>query len=156
MEVEGLEVLTAALGRLRKVATAPDEILKDMGIVAERRIKRAFGEQKAPEIVAEVAGGKAKEAAGAAWAPLAEATIRRRRNKDKGSIKVLRDRGTLKGSIASIVAGGAVTIGTGLEVGKWHQGGTRNMPARPFVGINEEDYRTFHEIALRHLEAACR
>jgi phage gpG-like protein len=156
MDIEGLGAVTRAIGKLEQLAKTPGAILTDIGLVVERAIRRAFSASQAPEIVATVTDGKAEEAAGAPWAPLAESTIRRRRNRDKGSIRILRDTTTMQRSISHIVTGGAVRVGTGVEYGKWHQGGTKRMPARPFVGYDEEDEQTFFRVAIRHLEAVTR
>ena len=158
VSIVGVEAVRGALERLRRVAGAPDEIARDIGIVAERRIKRCFGAQTAPEMGPEGPGGKGAAAMGQPWAALAMETIeRRRKGKGKGGgVKILQDTDRLKMSIASIVAGGAVTVGTGINYGPFHQGGTARMPARPFVGINEEDRGTMVQIVMRHLEAAVR
>jgi len=158
VSISGIEAVKAALERLRKVAGAPDGIARDIGIVAERRIKRCFGSATAPEIGPEGPGGKGAAALGKSWAPLSEMTLMmRREGKGKGGgVKILQDTGRLKQSIASIVAGGAVTIGTGVEYGPKHQGGEGRVPARPFVGINEEDRATMVQVVLMAMEAAVR
>lgn len=106
--------------------------------------------------MADVTDGKAQEAAGARWAELAEATIKNRRNTKKGSIRILRDRGQLMQSINTRLSEDAVTIGSGLNYGKYHQGGTTRMPARPFIGYNTADEQRFLKIVLKHIEAACK
>ena len=155
VSILGVEAVRAALERLRRVAGLPDDVSRDVGIVVERRIKRSFAAQTAPELVAPGRGDKAGAAAGEAWAPLAAETLRRRRKgKGKGSVKILQDTDKLKQSIAQIVAGGSVTVGTGIEYGPWQQGGTSRMPARPFVGINAEDRGTITQVVMTHWEAA--
>jgi len=154
--MDGMDVLQNALGRLQKVAREPEAILRDIGIIVEGTSKKSFGNQKAPDIVADVTDGKAQEAAGASWAELAEVTVKRRRNKKKGSIRILQDMGDLKLSINSRVNEDSVTIGSGLQYGKWHQGGTKRMPARPFIGYNTADEQRFINIVLKHIEAACK
>ena len=139
----GIEAVRRALGLLGKVAAAPDVMLA--------------GKARLADILVEGPGGKGEAAAGQDWAPLSEETISRRRTgKRKGGPQILQDSNKLKQSIVSIVHGGEVTVGTGVEYGKWHQGGTTNMPARPFVGIDEVDRETFVKVVLRHMEAAFR
>jgi phage gpG-like protein len=157
VSVAGIEAVKRALEKLQKVAGAPEEIARDIGIVVERRIKRAFGAATAPEIGPDGPGGKGAAAMGRPWAELAAETLLRRRKgkgKGRGGARILQDTGRLKQSIASIVAGGVVTIGTGVAYGLFHQGGTKYMPARPFVGINNEDREMMVKMALRYLEAA--
>lgn len=156
--VDGFEAVRSALGRLEKLSKQPDAIAKDFGIVIKRAIARAFSQSRAPEIVAPVEGGKAEQAAGAQWAPLAESTLQRRRKgkKKSNSVKILIDRGTMKMSIGQLIDNGAVTVGSGIEYGPYHQGGTPRMPARPFVGYNNEDQQAMVKIVLRHIEEAVR
>ena len=156
--ITGVEFVREALLRLQKVAGAPDEIARDIGIVVERRIDRNFAEQRAPQIGPDGPGGKGEAAMGQPWAPLSAMTIaeRRKGRRGTGAVKILQDTGRLKLSIAQVVSGGAVTVGTGVEYGPKHQGGEDRVPARPFIGIDEEDRETITAVVVRHLEAAVR
>lgn len=85
------------------------------------------------------------DATGAAWPPLAPATIRK-----KGHDTILEDTRNLRDSltklahsdaIRDLITGGpqeAMTFGTSDEKAYWHQHGTRKMPARPPVGMTDE------------------
>jgi phage gpG-like protein len=81
------------------------------------------------------------------WPALSEATVQRRRNEDKLSVKMLRDTGMLWQSIGGDggdpdimrVDPASVTIGTAVEYGAYHQEGTATIPARPFLLFQEED-----------------
>jgi len=76
------------------------------------------------------------------WAPLLKATIRR-----KKSSGILKDTGRLRLSTMSEAAGGNITkfasdsliMGTSVPYAKYLQEGTKHMPARPFVIIQNED-----------------
>lgn len=80
-----------------------------------------------------------KDSSGASWPPLAPSTIKR-----KGHDRILVEHGDLQRSLETV--GGpnniAATTGQGLLFGTsdpkagFHQSGTRNMPARPPVGVS--------------------
>ena len=70
------------------------------------------------------------------WAPLKASTVARKRG---GAGQILTDTGRLRGSVMSIVGSDMVEIGTNVHYGKYHQGGTRRMVARPFVGLTADD-----------------
>jgi len=44
-----------------------------------------------------------------------------------------------------------VKIGPTVEYGKFHQFGTKHMEARPFLGINEENYNEIEEVLTAQL-----
>lgn len=69
-----------------------------------------------------------------------------KKQKNGGIMKMLQDRGDLRSSIAYQVEPRSVFIGTNIKVGAWslgaiHQYGAprRNIPARPFLGVNQAD-----------------
>lgn len=85
-----------------------------------------------------------QDSSGAAWKPLAPATVRK-----KGHDTILVDKGRMKAALVSptgdsirdVVSengmAGAV-FGTDLEYAHFHVTGTKHMPARPPVGISEK------------------
>ncbi len=110
-------------------------------------INTRFKEEKGPD--------------GAAWAPLASRTIRRRLKKSNGApITILRMSGELAGSIAYEVTADRLRIGvrSGSKAGVYaaiHQFGGkagRNrsvpIPARPYLGFSDEDWDMIEEEAL--------
>lgn len=74
------------------------------------------------------------------WQRLAESTVERRGNGGP----ILNDTGTLRSEATSLSNWNigieeATMSGVSVEYGTFHQEGTRNMPARPFVEIQPED-----------------
>lgn len=67
---------------------------------------------------------------GTAWQPLAESTIKKRR---QGSSKPLIDTGRLRGSIATKAGDKSITYGTNVVYGGPHQFGTKKIPQRRFL-----------------------
>ena len=74
---------------------------------------------------------------GAAWPDLANST--KERKGSKGSLLV--HRGSLLRSITYEASKDSVIIGSNMVYAKWHQDGTKKMPARPFLGISSTDYQ---------------
>lgn len=85
-----------------------------------------------------------QDSSGAAWAPLSPVTVRK-----KGHATILVDKNKLKASlvgptgdsIRDVVSEngmGGLAFGTSVEYAGFHVTGTRNMPARPPVGISEK------------------
>lgn len=76
------------------------------------------------------------------WAPLQKATMKRKR-----STGILKDTGRLRLSVSMETARGNITrftsdslkMGTSIPYAKFLQEGTKHMPARPFVIIQNED-----------------
>lgn len=157
--VNGIDQAIATLSRIEAALGASDEMARDFGIILEARARAAFNSAKAPDFVGDNATQEAKDAAGQGWVALAKATMKRRRG-DGSRAKILRDNGTLKQSITSVVGGGAVTVGTGIEYGLYHQMGAKReetgwvLPARPFLGINESDRKRCVAVVLDHIRAA--
>jgi phage virion morphogenesis protein len=78
----------------------------------------------------------------AAWAPLAPATLMKKRG---GSI--LREKNHLMNSINATPVGNAVLVGTNRVYGAIHQfggragrGGSAKIPARPYLMVQDEDW----------------
>lgn len=102
--------------------------------------------------------------AGDPWPELAESTQQRRVSKRRlrGSEHILRDRGHLYNSITYLATATDVAVGTSRKYAALHQlGGTEDMPpgpaavpARPYLGISEDDEREISEILLEHLAEA--
>lgn len=64
------------------------------------------------------------------WRPLSPVTINRRRKK---SAKPLLDTGRLRNSITHEFDNNSARIGTNVEYAKYHQLGTKTIPARKFL-----------------------
>lgn len=86
---------------------------------------------------------------GRAWADLAPSTIaRRRKGRGQGAPKILVDRARLRNSITYRVDGLKIELGTNVRYARIHnkggpagRGKQVNIPARPFLGISDEDRR---------------
>lgn len=167
VHVEGMAELSAGLRRLAWASSPKGmrRVLKAIGIVLERRAKKSFQEEKAPPHVA--AHGKARSRAGRAWEPLADSTKRqRRRGRGRGRMRILRDTGQLRQSIAQRVhtmfgATAAVEVGASKHYGLYHQAGATypsrggyEMAPRPFLGYNDSDVRRMLQIVIASLRGA--
>jgi phage gpG-like protein len=54
------------------------------------------------------------------------------------------------------VSGSTASIGTNVFYGRYHQGGTRKMVARPFMGVNSQDLSELQRIAFAFIGTALR
>lgn len=78
---------------------------------------------------------------GVPFTPWALGTALARQRKGNAARGILYDTGNLLNSISYQVIGKQVQVGvtTAAPYGTYLQNGTRHMPARPFVGISEQD-----------------
>jgi len=152
------EAIHQALRRIRRVAESPAAALKDAGEYLQRAVDDRFRSETDPE--------------GRPWEPLSEFTKANKRND-----KILTERGGpgLRGSIHYRVDGDTLEQGTNKIYAAIHQfGGTITakkgslaigdpkgafamvksvrIPARPYLGISDEDQREIERILLRHAE----
>lgn len=100
-----------------------------MGEVAsymEREVKGYFAAQAGPD---------------GPWAPLAASTLQ-----TKGSGAILRETGSLVGSISGEGSGKRAVISAGTSYGIYHHTGTSKMPQRRFMGFKPE-----HEPRIREI-----
>lgn len=115
------EKASAALNAFAVAGTY--SLMKTLGTLVEGQTKRRIAaEKRAPD--------------GTPWAPLKPSTIARRR---KGSKSILQDTGRLLGSISHTASRNRAIIGTSVEYAGFLQGGTKNMVARPFMGISAQN-----------------
>ena len=95
----------------------------------KRTIKERFDKEQTPD--------------GTKWQPLSPARVKQRLKKHKkGNFKILSDEGYLR-RIHYEAGKNYVQIGTNVKYAKVHQYGSkkRNIPARPFLGVNEYELR---------------
>jgi phage virion morphogenesis family len=71
------------------------------------------------------------------WADVSEKT--KRRKNGRGGILV--DHGHLLASITHEASADSVIIGSVMNYAAYLQEGTAHMPARPFLGLSDKDYR---------------
>ena len=70
------------------------------------------------------------------WAPLKEATVRRKAREGKSENILKENLFLYKAIMAQNSGDGSVDVTAGVPYGVHHQFGTKNMPARPFMPFN--------------------
>lgn len=87
------------------------------------------------------------------WAPLAASTLARKARKGQAGKKILNATGTLNQEIGWKPDSRGVDVGTMVKYAAYHQDGTRRIPARPFLVLQDADEEkaanTLLEYALR-------
>ena len=92
--------------------------------VQRQTIKERFDKEQSPD--------------GQKWKPLAPSTVKHRKKRHKkGNMKILQDTGELRRSIAYEAGDNFVKVGSKLKYARTHQFGRKNIPARPFLGVND-------------------
>ena len=143
IEIDGLD---AVQRRLAEIARAGQDLTPVMAVIGEK-LKRStqdrFSSQTAPD--------------GKPWPPLdLEYAARKKRNRDK----VLTLHGELRGSIAYRAAADQVIVGSNEKYAATHQFGSgddgRNIPARPFLGLSDDDRDVIRVTVADYLEKALR
>lgn len=140
--------VSAALARLEAAGQRLRPALESIGASLESSTRLRFAEGRDPR--------------GAAWLPLAPATLaaraRRNRGVPAGPAQPLLDKGLLRNSISHRASDREVVVGTPLDWSRIHQFGGRagrgrgvRIPARPFFGISADDRQEIREILARHL-----
>ena len=142
IRVEGLEEVNRLFARLKHAGRlAP--ALRDMGEHLLNTTRERFNTQAAPD--------------GAPWAPLKPQTVRR---KKKNADKILTEQGELRGSLSYHVGffSDELLVGSPEKYAATHQFGapSRNIPARPFLGLSAADRAAIERIARDHLAKALR
>lgn len=84
---------------------------------------------------------------GVSWATLAPSTQAR-----KGNNNILVDTGALQASILSRVTGMTIEVGSAQSYSIFHQFGTDNTPARPFLGLSETDKGEINNIINDYIQ----
>lgn len=77
---------------------------------------------------------------GTPWEKLKPATIHA-----KGRDDILIHNSHLHKTIKYLVQGNTLEVGSPLTYSKYHQVGTKHIPARPFLGLSDDDKRTIDE-----------
>ena len=135
---------------LRKLKN-PAPALKKIGQLEVSQTKLRFRNSKDPD--------------GNDWEPLSPFTIAaRRKGRGSGSPKILVDTGRLRSSITFATSNTDVFIGTNVVYGSLHQEGGKvypfgnkraskvEVPARPFLGINEKTNENVFSVLKRFLD----
>ena len=127
----------ALLKHLRNPQPALDEIGKSLVRSTQRRITET---KESP--------------AGVPWAQWSTSTMLARMRKGTAARGILYDSGNLLNSIQYQIVGKTVQVGVNqaqAPYGIYLQQGTRNMPARPFIGLSPVDQQVINSILRRHL-----
>jgi phage virion morphogenesis protein len=141
-----------------RASIRPEALLKIAGEIVVGSVKRTFREQGYPEN---------------SWKPLAASTIKKRRNKKKGSIKILQDTARLVNSVTYKINGNRVVIGPSKDIpyAEIHQRGglagrkppfkkkdgkRASIPARPYMVLRAEDPERIREGMQRYVEQQIR
>lgn len=96
---------------------------------------------------------------GQAWKPLSQRTVSERIAKGRDPLDILRRTSALINSIQlGEVTANRVTVGSPLEYAGKHQLGdaANRIPARPFLGLDDDDKEVLELAAVQHLESAIR
>lgn len=141
IEPEGLEEIQAALNLLAERGRRLTPCLKDVGEHLLRSIDRRFDEQISPEWQP--------------WADISDVTKERKQGRF-GEGKILTDTGRLRRSISYDASHNGLVVGTNTIYAAIHQlGGEtgigKTMPARPFLGLSDQDKQDILEIVAEHL-----
>ena len=90
---------------------------------------------------------------GMSWEQLNPKTKNAKRTA-KGRLRsdILVDRGDLRKSITYHATSQSVAVGTDRHYGRYHQEGTRHMPARPFLGLSVEDEGNILQLVQKFIE----
>lgn len=90
---------------------------------------------------------------GAPWHPWAPRTYMARAKAGTLAGGLLYNTGGLFNSVSHHVAGDTVEVSSSAPYARYLQLGTKNMPARPFLGISKDDESAVAGIVRRHLRA---
>ena len=133
------DTISRDLLRKLKAAANPKPALEAAGRVVVQRTNRAFDEPGVRP---------------APWQALAASTLARKAKEEQDMV-ILKAEGDLwKSARITEVSRSSVTVGTHSPYAKFHQLGTKRMPARPFFPFNKSGQ--LEEKAARRVEDAIR
>jgi len=127
------------LRRLRSATGDLTPFFQDLGESLLNSTRARFRSQTAPD--------------GSPWAALSTGYVRRKkRNRDK----ILTLSGRLSGTLRYRARPDELQLGTSLIYGATHQFGRpeKHIPARPFLGLSDDDQRTISATLRAHLARA--
>lgn len=137
LTTEGLKEAIATLSRLEGFQMA--ELADDAGAVLESSTRRRFDTKTAPD--------------GEQWVPWSEAYDETR---DHEVHSLLLDGGDLRDSMASYSNGSEAHVGSNLVYAAHHQIGGEEigsgMPARPYLGVSDDDELDLQDLVTTRLE----
>lgn len=132
--------------------------MADLEIKTESNLAKVIGDLESQAgnvvdqmpVVAELLFGAVQdvfEAQGPGWAPLADSTVEARRNRNKGSIRILQDTGVLVGSIGKRYGSTYAEAVAGASYGIFHVTGTKRMPKRDFTNLGPFEAPLLEDVA---------
>ena len=143
--------LQAAFKQLAERGTNVRPLLYEIGAALLETTRDRFDAEQSP-------GGQKWQALNPLYAAYKSAGKVRRKDGDKARItpsvnKILHLSLTLRDSIVMDVGTDTLEISTGIKYARVHQlgGGSRKMPARPFLGVSESDKDFIREAAVDYL-----
>ena len=134
-----------------EIVIDPEPAAGDLNRIADRiadpsDLVQQVGERQLEFIEEGYAGERDPD--GAAWAALAESTLRQKKGPS-----ILTEEGTGRGSYSLSVSGNSGEITNSDDKMKYHQSGTSRMPARVHMGFGARHVQEHEEIGLRWLES---
>lgn len=112
-------------------------LMATIGGILENSTRERFSSKTAPD--------------GTSWQQLKPSTVKQKKGRGGG---ILVDRGDLMKSITHHATSHSVAVGTDRHYGKYHQVGTKHMPARPFLGISASDGNNIQDVLNQFLREA--
>lgn len=134
--------IVAALQRLQQHVSDLTPVYRDIGEQVQNQTKQRFRDQVDPD--------------GIPWRDYAPLNDEYQARKDKNADKILIYDGYLSGGIHYQATGQGVEIGTNEKYGATHQYGREEdgIPARPFLGLSDDDKAEVLEIIEQHIRDA--
>ena len=123
-DVDGVEEINAKLDKWIKEFSQPKELLKELGKREVKRAKQRFKSKTDPD--------------GKRWRSWDRDTQEERIREGSASSGLLVESGALMNSIDFDVVHNSLFVGTNVDYGQYIQQGTPDMPARPFLGFNQQ------------------
>lgn len=140
IDPSGLDPLLTDLEQLRARMRNARPLMAEIGEILVESSQRNFEEHRSPE--------------GDRWEPLSAAyALRKQRRWERSPDDLLILHRTLMGSIHWAATGESVAVGTDVVYAAVHQLGwaEKNIPARPFLGIREEDWDEINDAVYAFL-----
>ncbi len=107
--------------------------------VQKQTIKERFDKEQSPD--------------GSKWISLSPARVKQRLKKHKnGNMKILQDTGELRRSIQYEATDDYVRIGSNLVYARIHQFGGKHIPARPFLGVTQDERKHINNLFRQYLQ----
>jgi phage virion morphogenesis protein len=141
IKIQGINDARNKIAKLATVAGDLAPIMQEISLYLDAVNKKRYQDQVSPE--------------GTAWRPLSPVTIARRKNKAGDPGRILIDTGRLFGSIKPSHNNRQAKVSSGpLVYAGVHQIGTAKTPARPYIGINNDELQDILRLIDKRLEAA--